>query len=76
MQGSFQPASIQEYNASLPYEYEDRTIVNSTSSIDAFNQLTTSDDQMDILLVEVHIISFLCLSMFSSIVELSCNYFF
>ncbi|RZB51795.1 hypothetical protein D0Y65_048285 [Glycine soja] len=52
MQGSFQPASIQEYNASLPYEYEDRTIVNSTSSIDAFNQLTTSDDQMDILLVE------------------------
>ncbi|RZC06130.1 PX domain-containing protein EREL1 isoform B [Glycine soja] len=44
---------LQECNVSLPYEYEDRTIVNSSSSTDAFNQLTTSDDQMDILLAEV-----------------------
>ncbi|KAH1252809.1 PX domain-containing protein EREL1 [Glycine max] len=44
---------LQECNVSLPYEYEGRTIVNSSSSTDAFNQLTTSDDQMDILLAEV-----------------------
>ncbi|RDY14290.1 PX domain-containing protein EREL1, partial [Mucuna pruriens] len=42
---------LQECNVSVTYEYEDRTIMNSHD--DAFNQLTTSDDQMDILLAEV-----------------------
>ncbi|TKY74744.1 hypothetical protein E2542_SST03507 [Spatholobus suberectus] len=44
---------LQECNVSLPYEHEDGTIMNSSSLTDAFNQLTTSDDQMDILLAEV-----------------------
>ncbi|KAK7410258.1 hypothetical protein VNO78_00893 [Psophocarpus tetragonolobus] len=44
---------LQECYVSLPYEYEDRTIMNRSSFTDAFNQLTTSDDQMDILLEEV-----------------------
>ncbi|CAJ1973702.1 unnamed protein product [Sphenostylis stenocarpa] len=44
---------LQECNVSLPYECEDRAIMNSSSLNDAFNQLTTSDDQMDILLAEV-----------------------
>ncbi|XP_022636575.1 PX domain-containing protein EREL1 isoform X2 [Vigna radiata var. radiata] len=44
---------LQECNVSLPYECEDRTVMNSSSLSDAFNQLTTSDDQMDILLSEV-----------------------
>ncbi|XP_047167875.1 PX domain-containing protein EREL1 isoform X2 [Vigna umbellata] len=44
---------LQECNVSLPYECEDRRVMNSSSLSDAFNQLTTSDDQMDILLSEV-----------------------
>nr|KYP43429.1 hypothetical protein KK1_035152 [Cajanus cajan] len=44
---------LQECNVNLPWEYEDRTVMNSSSLTDAFNQLTTSDDQMDILLAEV-----------------------
>ncbi|QCE16259.1 PX domain-containing protein EREL1-like [Vigna unguiculata] len=44
---------LQECNVSLPYECEDRTVMNSSSLSDAFNQLTTSDDQMDTLLSEV-----------------------
>ncbi|XP_027355083.1 PX domain-containing protein EREL1 [Abrus precatorius] len=45
---------LQECNVSLPNEYEDRTIVSSSPSLpDAFNQLTTSDDQIDIVLAEV-----------------------
>nr|XP_007137004.1 hypothetical protein PHAVU_009G092100g [Phaseolus vulgaris]ESW08998.1 hypothetical protein PHAVU_009G092100g [Phaseolus vulgaris] len=44
---------LQESNVSLPYECEDRTVMNSSSLSDAFNKLTTSDDQMDIVLSEV-----------------------
>ncbi|KAK7352694.1 hypothetical protein VNO80_18122 [Phaseolus coccineus] len=44
---------LQESNVSLPYECEDRTVMNSSSLSDAFNKLTTSDNQMDILLSEV-----------------------
>ncbi|KAK7351378.1 hypothetical protein VNO77_10781 [Canavalia gladiata] len=47
---------LQECNVSLPNEYEDRTIMNSSSFTDAFSQLTTSDDQIDILLAEVEAI--------------------
>jgi len=48
---------LQECNVGLPYECEDRTVINSSSLSDAFNQLTTSDDQVDILLSEVSHIS-------------------
>ncbi|KAK7311882.1 hypothetical protein RJT34_10334 [Clitoria ternatea] len=44
---------LQECNVSLPNEYGDRTTMNSSSLTDAFNQLTTSDDQIDVLLAEV-----------------------
>ncbi|KAL2346702.1 hypothetical protein Fmac_000702 [Flemingia macrophylla] len=44
---------LQECNANIPYEHEDRTCMNSSSLTDGFTQLTTSDDQMDILLAEV-----------------------
>ncbi|KAJ1410936.1 PX domain superfamily, partial [Sesbania bispinosa] len=44
---------LQECNVNLPDEDEDRKIMNSSSLTDAFNQLTLSDDQIDILLAEV-----------------------
>ncbi|XP_061340983.1 PX domain-containing protein EREL1-like isoform X2 [Gastrolobium bilobum] len=50
---------LQECNVNLPNEDEDNTIMNSSSLTDAFNQLTTSDDQIDILLAEVQVIYFL-----------------
>ncbi|CAK8568605.1 unnamed protein product [Lathyrus sativus] len=44
---------LQECNVDLPYNDEDRTVLHSSTSTDAFNLLKTSDDQIDILLAEV-----------------------
>ncbi|MCH97393.1 serine/threonine-protein kinase MRCK beta-like, partial [Trifolium medium] len=44
---------LQECNLNLPYEDDDRTFLHPSSLNDAFNQLKTSDDQIDILLAEV-----------------------
>ncbi|KAK7283092.1 hypothetical protein RIF29_12370 [Crotalaria pallida] len=45
---------LQECNVNLPTEDEDRrTIMNSSSFTDTFNQLAISDDQIDILQAEV-----------------------
>lgn len=62
---------LQECNLNLPYKDEDRTFMNSSSLSDAFDQLTVSDDQTDILLAEVHVICFLWHSIFLP----SCKYF-
>jgi len=67
---------LQECSVGLPYEDEDRTFLQSSSSTDAFNQLKTSDDQIDILLAEVQVIIFLWLSMFLPVAESSSNYLF
>jgi hypothetical protein len=59
-------------------EDDDRTFLHSSSSSslnDAFNQLKTSDDQIDILLAEVRIIFFLWLVMLLPVAESSSNYF-
>lgn len=53
---------LQECNVDLPFNDEDRTVLHSSTSTDAFNLLKTSDDQIDILLAEVHVIFFLWLS--------------
>lgn len=45
---------LQECNLNLPYKDEDMTFLNSSSLHDAFDQLTVSDDQIDILLAEVN----------------------
>jgi hypothetical protein len=69
---------LQECNFNLPYEDDDRTFLHSSSSSslnDAFNQLKTSDDQIDILLAEVRIIFFLWLVMLLPVAESSSNYF-
>lgn len=55
-------SQLQECNVSLPYDDEDRKIMNPSSLHDASNRLTTADDQIDILLAEVQILSFLWLS--------------
>ncbi|CAJ2643577.1 unnamed protein product [Trifolium pratense] len=44
---------LQDCNLNLPYEDDDRTLLHPSSLNDAFNQLKTSDDQIDILLAEV-----------------------
>lgn len=44
---------LQECSVDIPFEDEDRTFLQSSSSTDAFNKLKTSDDQIDILLAEV-----------------------
>lgn len=67
---------LQECSVELPYEDEDRTFLQSSSSTDAFNKLKTSDDQIDILLAEVQVIIFLWLSIFLPVAESSSNYLF
>lgn len=68
---------LQECNVNLPYEDEDRTSMNSSSLTGAFNQLTVSDDQIDILLAEVQV--FLCFyqlqSRAATTVFFKCNSF-
>lgn len=49
---------LQECNLNLPYEDDDRTFLHSSSLTDAFSQLKTSDDQIDVLLAEVQVIFF------------------
>lgn len=49
--------------------------MNSSSLSDAFDQLTVSDDQIDILLAEVQVICFLWLSILLLVIASNCNYF-
>ncbi|CAI8599616.1 unnamed protein product [Vicia faba] len=44
---------LQECNVDLPYNDEDRSVLHSSTSTDAFNLLKTSDGRIDILLAEV-----------------------
>ncbi|KAI4316341.1 hypothetical protein L6164_024329 [Bauhinia variegata] len=44
---------LQECNANLPTEDKDNAVMNSSSSTDALNQLTISNDRIGLLLAEV-----------------------